>query len=288
MPNVRSFYSPTETVNDGGDSFAAYLSYLEGRNGPLEGQGAFAVRERGMERFDSGLYVSPTQVDVQRFNRNYGGFEERDISREEVALLAFVKINAGEAYGVEVTRQKRGQEFEGPEICDAIYRGVLAEEEYHTRLLVGATRHFDGLAVGDAWSPPWTLRLLVGGIAAFPKTYLHPLLLGTEISGMHAFNWLLGRLKSLFPDEPRLRESMEERLIEVMIDELGHIAFNRILVGPVGRRVAAGLAALVSQSHRLMTRELVALGFDSAAMASVMSFDYQHLPQTVRDRGFFV
>ena len=105
---------------------------------------------------------------------------------------------------------------------------------------------------------------------------------------MHAFNWLLGRLKSLFPDEPRLRESMEERLIEVMIDELGHIAFNRILVGPVGRRVAAGLAALVSQSHRLMTRELVALGFDSAAMASVMSFDYQHLPQTVRDRGFFV
>jgi len=287
MPNVRSFYAPTEPLNDGGGQLEAYLSYLEGRNGLLEGRGSFAVRERAMERFDSDLYVSSLRVDVERFNRNYGGFEERNISREEVALLAFVKINAGEAYGVEVTREKRGHEFEGPDVCDAIHRAVLAEEEYHPRLLVGATRHFDGLAVGDAWSPPWTLKLLVGGIAAFPQTYLHPLLLGTEISGMHAFNWLLGRLKSLFPDEPRLRESMEERLIEVMIDELGHIAFNRMLVGSIGRRVAAGIAALVSQSHRAMTRELVALGFDSSVMASVLSFDYEQLPAMVRDRGFF-
>jgi hypothetical protein len=287
MSNVPSFYAPTVSLDNGQDHLAAYLSYLETRNGSLEGQGAFAVREGVMERFEGRLQQSSSRVDVARFNRNCGGFVERDISREEVALLAFVKINAGEAYGVEVTREKRGHEFEGPEICDVIHRAVLAEEEYHTRLLVGATRHFDGLQIGDSWTPPWTLKLLVGGVASVPQTFLHPLLLGTEISGMHAFNWLLGRLKSLFPGEQWLRESMEERLIEVMTDELGHIAFNRILVGAIGRKFAAGLAALVSQSHRVMTRELGALGFDSSVMASVMSFDYEQLPQTVRDRGFF-
>ena len=52
MPNVRSFYAPTEPLNDGGGQLEAYLSYLEGRNGLLEGRGSFAVRERAMERFD--------------------------------------------------------------------------------------------------------------------------------------------------------------------------------------------------------------------------------------------
>ncbi len=288
MSQSLSFYSNTSSPGSSDECFAAYLSYLEQRNGKLAGEGAFARREDTMVSFDRDLYQSHTKVDCERFNRNYADFRERDVSEEEMALMAFVKINAGEAYGVEKTREARSHLWDSARLCDEISRVVLAEEDYHTRLLVGATGHFPALNLGNSWSPPWPLRILIGGIAKAPQVLMHPLLLAAEVSGLHAFNWLLTRLSSLFPDEPQLRESMEERLIEVMTDELGHVAFNRILVGTVGRRVAAGLAAMISQSHRVMSKEMVALGFDGATMVGVLNFDYYQLPQTVRDRGFFV
>jgi hypothetical protein len=288
MTNTPSFYSPTASIERSEDSLRAYLAYLQQRNGALEGEAAFAHREAGMARFDGPLYPSRIHIEPQRFNRNYAKFRERDVSEEELALMAFVKINAGEAYGVEKTREIRKDLWSGTETCDRIERAVLTEEDYHTRLLVGATRHFEGLSLGDGWTPPWTLALLIGGLARVPRALFHPVLLGAEVSGLYSFNWLLGRLSSLFPDEPQLREAMEERLIEVMVDEIGHVAFNRILVGEIGRRVGAAVAALVTQSHRVMSRELVALGFDNSAMLALADFDYGHLPQTVRDRGFFV
>jgi len=276
---------PASVSVDADTHFQAYLDYLHHRNGSH-----FQIRDRRMSTvFDQSEVRSRELIDSDRFNRNYRCFSETAISPEELALLSFVKINAGEAYGVEVTANARKKKWEGStELVHQVEQLVMKEEDYHTRLLVGAAQHYDGLTIENAWSPPWPLRLLIGALVHVPQTLFHPVLIGAEIAGLHAFNWLLNRIQSLFKDEVLIRESLEARLIEILTDELGHVAFNRILVGPKGRAVGGWVAKQVTRSHRIMSKELVALGFDDQAMAAVEDFDLDQLPETVLRNGFFV
>ncbi len=280
-----SFYAAAPEADRADAILTDYLSVLRARNGA----DAFDRREARMASvFDHPTARARMSIDAGRFNRNYGKFQETDVSMEETALLAFVKINAGEAYGVSVTSKARAALLDRPEPCFQVERVLMQEETFHTRLLVGAVKHFDGLHVGDAWRPSWPLRLLIGALVKVPSALFHPVLLGAEIAGVYAFTWLLNRLGSLFPNDPLVRESMEARLIEVLTDEVGHVAYNRILVGPTGRKFAARIARAVGESHRVMSRELVALGFDDTVIAGVEAFDYAQLPEQVKRNGFFV
>jgi len=282
---MTSFYDAAPQPERAEHLFDAYLDFLSARNGAGT---SFDKREQRMaDVFDNSPVRANMHVDKDRFNRNYGSFKERDISIEETALLSFVKINAGEAYGVEVTTAARSHLWELPESKYKVEEVVGQEETYHTRLLVGATQHFDDLQVGDAWRPAWPLRVLIGAMVRVPESMFHPIVLGAELSGVHTFNWLLHRLSDLFPDDPQVRESMEERLIEILIDEVGHVAFNRILVGDSGRKWSARIARQVSEGQRVMNKELIALGFNSDAIKGVETFDYDQLPQEVKDNSFF-
>lgn len=279
---TQSFYGTAPEPRRSDDLLAEYGQFLAGRNGP-----SFRTRDERMTTFDPTLVRAKLRVDSASFNRNYGKLTDRDLSNEELALLAFVKMNAGEAYGVEVISKARKPAHEKPTLAASIERTLVDEERYHTRLLVGAAGHFEGLTVGSAWRPPMPLRALIATLARMPPALFHPLLLAAEIAGVHTFNWMLERLKSLFRDEPEVRESMERRLIEVLIDEVGHITFNRVLVGSVGRSVALPLARLIAESHRVQDRELIALGLEANEADSIARFDYSDLPDEVRRRAFF-
>jgi len=279
---TESFYAPTPEARRSDDLLGAYLAFLAQRNGS-----GFAVRDERMKGFDPSLVHTDMPIDAARFNRNYGRFRETDISEEELALLTFVKVNAGEAYGVEVVSKARLQKITAPGLPTQVERILADEERYHTRLLVGAAGHFEGLQVGDAWRPPVALRVLIGSLAHLPTVFFHPLLLASEIAGVHTFDWMLRRLKTLFRDQPAVRESMERRLIEVLIDEVGHITFNRVMVGAIGRAVARQLAKGVAQSYRTMTPEIVALGYGQADLGTIDRFDYRDLPEEVRRNAFF-
>lgn len=171
-------------------------------------------------------------------------------------------------------------------------RIVVGEEHFHTRLLVGAAGHFhdargERLAMTGAWRPPAPLRLLIGGLVVAPRTLFHPLLLASEVGGVFAFDWLLRRLRTLFPGAPEVRESMEARLVEVLTDEVGHITFNRLLVGRAGRALARALTPRVVWLQRLMTPELVALGLDRDELGRLDGFGLTALPQEVRRHAFY-
>lgn len=281
-----SFYDTVPDRQDADDLLAAYLSFLEARNGALAGDTRFERREALMETFDA---VDPEYagwIDADTFQRAWADRAAADAPEDLLALLTFVKMNASEAYGVQVTRRARARFATRPEPVYRVESVVQDEEDYHTRLLVGAARHF-GLELQGAWRPVIPLQVLIFCIARSPALTFHPILLASEICGIYIFNWMLNRLCTLFGDMPDVRESMERRLTEVLIDEVGHVAYNRIAMTAAGMPfIRAGAGAVVASVPHTMP-EIVALGLDAQERRGLHDFDFADLPEEVRRRAFF-
>jgi hypothetical protein len=284
---MPSFRDPLPPRDDG--LLAAYTAHLVRRDGPLVGRDRLERRELDVDRLDRADVVYDGPMDAIRFERQYRAYDRRvRLSDDLTALMAFLKINAGEAYGVEVMTAGKPHLFEGEGLQNTAERMLLAEEHYHTRLLVGAIHHFPGLTRGTgAWTPAAPIRILVHGLVHSPERAFYPVLLASELAGIQAFTWLLNRLPRLFPDHPAVRQSLEERLTEVMVDEVGHIAYNRVLVGPRGARFARWLAPQILRGIAMNAPELVALGLDASEQRRLQTLDYRDLPEEVRRRAWF-
>lgn len=287
MP-APSFFAPVPTGAAADDHLLALEDFLASRNGSLDTNAGFELRNGRMDDFAAlpGFYDGP--VDHAKIQRSYSGERITDLTEEERAVLAFAKINAGEAYGVEITSQARAKLHARDEPIFRVEKVLGHEETYHTRLLLGVTQHFDGLVLDDGWRPPLPLKVLIFALAKSPPALFHPILLGAEVAGVFLFNWLLNRTYLLFPNNPEIRESMEQRLIEILIDEVGHIAYNRIAVSDRGVKLARPLAAQVVKAQDVMNPEVVDLGLSPAELSALSTFDYSELPQEVRDAAFFV
>ncbi|QRN98341.1 hypothetical protein JRI60_04565 [Archangium violaceum] len=282
-----SFYSPIpESARE--DLLQAYRKFLERRNGDMDFTRGFSLREEWLREAASWKSEFKGKVDGEAFNRAYASFDEvRNLSLPEVALLTFVKANAGEAYGVEVVNRVRQKRQDGTKLFHQVERLLGFEETYHTRILIGATQHF-GVKVEGAWRPNLQLRLLIGSLAYAPGLFFHPILLASEISGVFIFQWMLHRVGEIFREQPAVRESMEQRLIEILVDEVGHVAFNRMAVGPLGLSAARSMASGVLRGVSGTTPEYKALGLNEHEMSKLNGFDLHHLPEEVLRRAYFV
>ena len=270
------------------DALAAYLGFLEGRNGTVDPTVAYPDREAWLEGADASAVRYAGEVDPAAFSAGFTGEGRLTEDRALAALLSFVKANAGEAYGVEVLSKKRHKAALGDGLFERVERVITKEETYHTRILLGATRQFGLAPPSAAFRPPLALKVVIGGLTYAPKSLFHPILLGSEIAGVFMFAWMLERVGEVFRDQPALRESMEARLLEILVDEIGHIAFNRVAVGPKGLKVAGVLAAQIARASADINREFRALGWTAQTAAKVASFDYAQLPEEARRRAFFV
>lgn len=286
-----SLYDTPPDMHRSDDLLAAYERHLTVRNGDLWADDGFERRNADMAVLEQSSREQRYRgaLDAETFERNYKHFNPSEVTDPNMlAMLAFVKVNAAEAYGVEVTTAARAR-FLDPDNPLMRMEHVLGREEtFHTRLLCGVTDHVPGLTVDGPWTPPTSIKVLIHIIAHAPTWLFHPVLLGSEIAGVYMFNWMLQRVQTLFPDDPAMRESMERRLIEVLVDEVGHIAFNRIAVGPMGVKVAKHIANGVNQGVTQQHREFQMLGFDAEARRGIQSFDLSSLPEEVRRRAFFV
>jgi hypothetical protein len=287
LKSNKSFYSAPD-VKQRDAVLQEYLRFLDQRNGGTNPDTGFVHREAWLESAAAIPVRHHGEMSEKIFERNYVRFNPDDsLSKKAVALLAFTKVNAGEAYGVEVISKSRHARPETSEIADQVERVLTHEEIYHTRILLGATRQFDLPEPAGAWKPPVPLKLLINVLAIAPRTLFHPILLGSEFSGVFAFQWLLLRIGDLFRDEPDLRDSMEQRLIEILIDEVGHVAFNRMMVGTSGLKFAHHVAAHIADGTSGRTPEFQALGWDRNTIHAFDHFDYMSLPDEVRSRAFF-
>lgn len=258
-----------------------YRSFLHARDGELDlERRTLSKRERSMQRFEGS--APKASLDAGIFKERYQRFDRKsETSPEMMLLLALVKVNAAEAFGVnyafeELVRRAR-------QTGDDLELMLMMEEHYHTRILL-STAHEFGLDVRETYRPPLSLRTLIGTITAVPAAMARPLTLASEAYGTTVFYSLLKRTRDVLRHSPELRDAVEERIIEVLIDELGHVTFNRLGLGKWGLWQARKLVPFVAKGLGDFMPELGALGVDTNA--DLRSLD--DLPQQVRDRAFVV
>jgi hypothetical protein len=307
IARIPSFYDrvPEATAEQ---ALEEYLGFLERRNGSVATEGPLPLREAWLTEsegwtarhggidaaaFEKGWVNSgPSGPNKYDYSNTWRGAKylncagDPNADKALLALLAFVKANAGEAYGVEAVSNARHRR-PAMGTFDVVERVLGNEEKYHTRILLGATAQFDLQAPTGAWRPALPLRVLIGALTWSPKVLFHPVLLGAEISGLFTFNWMLQRVGEIFRDEPAVRETLEQRLMEILVDEIGHVAFNRLAVGPLGMAAAKALAPRIASAAAHITPELGALGWKES-LTEFEHFDFASLPEEARRRAFFV
>jgi hypothetical protein len=283
--NAGSFYQSVDSEQRE-NGFLAYLRFLERRNGRMDfEQRRYSAREAHLAELRSAVAIYAGHFDAELFRDQYRAYDTRRATPAVMQLLLlFCKVNAGEAFGVEVMRDARKDYFERPEAQFRVEKIITNEEEYHTKYLVGATQYF-GVSVQDAFTPPLSLKVLIHGLANAPANMFHSVLLAAELAGIYSFYTLLEATRVVLKDQPEVRDALEERLFAVLTDELGHVSYNRLALGDWGLRMARRMCPLVHHG--------VAAGAELRALEALLperiplrAFDLRHLPEEIRRQAF--
>ena len=98
------------------------------------------------------------------------------------------------------------------------------------------------------------------------------------------FSKLLYRVRELFKHDPEVRDALEERVMEVLIDEIGHVSFNRLCLGPLGMMQAKAVLPLAARAMANAIPEFRVLDLKPSADFGALA----KLPEEVRRRSFIV
>jgi hypothetical protein len=264
----------------------AYADFLAQRDGEADfEQRTLSRREASARAFETTPLRYDGPFSVETFEAQHRRWDaSRETPDDVKLLLVFVKINANEAYGVErVTRRPP----RGDDLADRLERLVLLEETYHTRLLLSASALF-GVRVTEPARPAAATRAIVAGIAELPGVLARPVTLAGEILGIVTFLRLLGAVRRVFRDHAAVRDALEERVTEVLVDEVGHMSLNRLLAPPGTLDAMRPLMPLFALGTRGALPEAEALGILPLPARDVFAFDARTLPEEVRRRAFVV
>jgi hypothetical protein len=268
------------------EKLGQYGAYLEERDGEVDLQArTLSKREPLMAKHEAQPAVTAVLDEVE-FRRQYNKFDQRTLRDPEMLLLlGLVKVNSAEAYGVErnFQRVKARAEIERD---DTLLR-ILCEETYHTRILLSSANHY-GITLRDAYRPPSALRILIGSIATAPDAIALPLTLAGEFIATLMFTKLLEIVPRVLAHRPEIRDSIEERIVEICTDEHGHISFNRMLAGVTDFAELRLILPLAARVMRSVFPELVALGaFPMDVLKELpLLADPKLIPEPVRRQAF--
>ena len=263
-----------------------YHQYLVERDGEMN------LHERTLSRREISMkkYETPPKalrdMDSDEFRTQYVKFEtDKSLPPEMVLLLALVKVNAAESYGVARNFQRTlGRALKNDD--DSELR-ILCEECYHTRILLSSANHY-GIEARHPYHPPSALRIMIGGIATAPMALARPLTLAGEIVATLMFIKLLSVTERVLAGDPETRDAILERIEEICIDERGHISFNRM---HMGAGELAQTRVILPVAARILSRafpELAVLGaYPRDVLAELpLLFDTKRLPASVRQQSF--
>jgi hypothetical protein len=245
------------------ENLAAYQQFLAARDGTIDlEKRQLSRREEGMLRFERPL-SRIREIDRELFAKQYDSFDRRaEMSPEFLLLLTLVKINGAEAYGVNTGYESTLRRVLGHDDgCELL---VLVEETYHTRILVSTALSY-GIELKSAYRPPTALRALIAGIVKTPMVVSRPLTLAVEVLAVLWFLNLLEKARVVLRHDPELRDAVEERLCEILTDEIGHVSYNRAYLGRAGMIQARAILPVVALGMAGAFPEMNALGTVSMA-----------------------
>jgi hypothetical protein len=245
------------------ENLAAYQRFLADRDGVLDlDRRQLSRREEGMLRYERPL-SRIREIDRELFASQYASFDSKvETPPELLLLIALVKVNAAEAFGVHRNFERvLRRAVENDDRCELT---LLIEETYHTRILLSTALSY-GIEVKSAFKPPAALRTLIGTIAMSPRFISRPLTLAAETLGVLLFLNLLEKCRVILRHDAELRDAVEERLCEIMTDEIGHVSFNRSCMGAAGIAQSRMLLPMVARGLSGTFPDLVALGAMSSA-----------------------
>jgi len=263
-----------------------YHHYLVERDGEMNlDERTLSRREVSMKKYERPPRAI-RNMDSDEFRRQYLKFEAgKALPSELVLLLALVKVNAAESYGVARNFQRtlgRALKTEN----DSELR-ILCEECYHTRILLSSANHY-GIEARHPYHPPSALRIMIGGIATAPMALARPLTLAGEIIATLMFIKLLNVTQRVLAGDPETRDAILERIEEICTDERGHISFNRM---HMGAGELAQTRVILPVAARILSRAFPELAVLGAYPVNVLSdlpllCDPKHLPASVRQQSF--
>lgn len=263
-----------------------YHDYLVDRDGELNlNERTLSKRETLIANYES-QPAAARALDEAEFRRQYVAFDKRKTHDPELLLLlSLVKVNSAEAYGVArnfervMSRALKNHD-------DAELR-ILIEEGYHTRILLSSANRY-GIEVNEPYRPPSALRVLIGGIANSPQALARPLTLAGEIIATLMFIKLLETTRRVLAHAGEVRDAIEQRLLEITVDERGHISYNRLHSGPADLAETRLILPLTARIMATAFSEIVALGAYPVNVLEELPLltDSKRLPEYVRRQSF--
>jgi hypothetical protein len=271
------------------EKFPAFQEHLAQRDGELD------LKARRLSRRDASLQRlvdSPVRYqgpfDKALFAAQYREFDKNKLTPEAVQiLLVFVKLNATEAYAVDRSLAKDVLPMRRSAAEDErrLMLTMVVEEFYHTKLLLSASQLF-GVDIDRPYVPARSVRALIQLIERAPEEVRIPVVLGSEYLGVLILARLLVAIGKVFHHDPAVRDALEERVIEVLIDEVGHVTFNRMILSPSGFRLAERFFPAVFHGVRGFLPDAAGVGVLPMPWSYAASFRMQDLPEEVMRRSF--
>ena len=200
---------------------AKYLHHLRERDGSVNFDARVLTRR---EAFFDQIKQEPVswhaELDRDSFFRYLNRKPDGYLDPKVVWLLGASKVNRSEKFGIELSL-KLG---EGREAPSEFLNHIALQEFYHTRILLECCRSV-GLDV-EILPPAPMMRAMTNLMARLPERPRLPLTLTSEIVGCVFFALLLENI-ACFDEGPEVRERLRALMRDILIDEIGHVAYCR-------------------------------------------------------------
>ena len=147
-------------------NLAAYHQFLIARDGAMDVEKRpLSRREERMAKYER-LLSRIRHMDRDLFTAQYEAFNSKvETPPETLLLIALVKINGAEAFGVNQSFDKvLRRAVKNDDMCELM---LLIEETYHTRILLSTALSY-GVEVKSAYAPPASIRTLISAIGLQP------------------------------------------------------------------------------------------------------------------------